>query len=112
MGEPVGVDACSVDPDAVITARVETSRDIRLLAGGLTALPVGVAGPTAAVALGVAFAIVVPFGIGLFLFPPVGLALWLRSSVATLVTEARETTSHQRLDDPERGKRLIEELNR
>lgn len=83
MGEPVGVDACSVDPDAVITARVETSRDIRLLAGGLTALPVGVAGPTAAVALGVAFAIVVPFGSGLFLFPPVGLALWLRSSVAT-----------------------------
>jgi hypothetical protein len=112
MAEPVVVDGTRVDPDAVTAARVETSRDVRLLAGGLAALLAGVAGPTAAVAVGVPFATVIPFGVGLFLLSAGGLALWLRSLVPTLVVETPEATYRERLDEPDRGEQLVEELSR
>jgi hypothetical protein len=112
MADPVEIEGTHVDPAAVTAARVETGRDVRFLVGGLAALLVGVAGPTAAVALGVSFGTVFPLGVGLFLLAPVGLALWLRSSVATLVVETAEATHRERLEDPERGERLVARLSR
>jgi hypothetical protein len=112
MADPVTVGGTRVDPATVTAARVERRRDVRPLVGGLAALFAGVAGPTAAVALGVRFTTVLPLGVGLFLLGAGGLALWLRSSVATLVVETAETTHRERLDDPERGERLVDRLSR
>ncbi|MFC7175938.1 hypothetical protein [Halosegnis marinus] len=89
----------TVARETVRSVRVETGRDVRPLVGGLASLLLGVLVPTGAVAAGVPFPTVFPLGVLLFLASGVGLALWLRSSVATLVVETESGTLRERCED-------------
>lgn len=111
--QPLRVDGATVSRDSVVDARLQTGRDTRYLFGALATLLSAVLLPTLAVAAGVPFLTVLPVGALLFLVTPVGLALWLRSSMTTLVVETAEKTYRERVtDDRARAEAVVETLGR
>lgn len=109
--EPIRIDGTTVPRESVVDAELRTSRDVRYLLAALGALLLAVLLPTLAVAVGVPFPTVFPVGVLLFLLTPIGLALWLQSSMTTLVVETTEGTYRERVtDDIERAEAVVEEV--
>lgn len=109
--ESVRIDGTTVPRESVVDAELRTGRDVRYLVAALAALLSAVLFPTLAVALGIPFSTVFPVAVLLFLATPVGLALWLRSSVTTLVVEIHEETYRERVtDDRAWAETIVEEV--
>lgn len=111
----IRVDDERVEPSAVTNARlIPSGRDTPPLVAALASLLLAVLVPTFAIAVGIDFVTVVPIGVVLFLFTPVGLVVWLRSGTQVLVVETEEATYRERLDeeDTARAERIVEQHGR